>query len=227
MQSAVVLLSGGIGSTVAAFRGARDSPLHLLHLDYGRESSSAEGDAAAAVAEALAVPLERLELPHVARIAASKSAAAAASGESSTPAPGASGDVDGLMAVFLAIGAEYAAAVGADVLITGQTGAPLDGGPDSLSRERTVDPRELHHAFAGLLATALPSVRAVRLETPLIDLQPFEVIKLSRRFEVPLACTWSCHSSPPPCGACPGCKTRSAAFAKTGLIDPLLQPASR
>lgn len=227
MQSAVVLLSGGIGSTVAAFRSRQDALLYPLHLDYGRESSTSERKAAAAVADALSAPLEVLELPHVARIAAAGTGPAGSSGKTATPPPGAPGEVDGLMAALLAVGVEYAAAVGADALITGQTAVPLDKGADLLSQERTVDPREFHHAFSIMLETVLPSVRAVRLDTPLIDLQPFEVVKLAQSFDAPLGRTWSCHRQAPPCGTCPGCKTRAAAFAKAGLADPLLETADQ
>ncbi|MHC4610709.1 MAG: 7-cyano-7-deazaguanine synthase [Planctomycetota bacterium] len=227
MQSAVVLLSGGIGSTAAAFRCRQDTLLHPLHLDYGRESAASERAASAAIADTLSAPLEVLELPHVARVTGLRPAPPGGE-ESSTAAPPASPDeVDGLMATMLAVGAEYAAAVGADALITGRTAEPLDGGSDQLSLERSVDHRRFHHAFAIMLEAALPSIRAIQLETPLIDLQPFEVVKLARRFDAPLERTWSCHGKAPPCGTCPGCKTRAAAFAKAGLIDPLLQPADR
>jgi 7-cyano-7-deazaguanine synthase len=227
MQSAVVLLSGGIGSTVAAFRSRQDTLLYPLHLDYGRESSTSERKAAAAVADALSAPLEVLELPHVARIAAAGAGPVGSLGKTATPPPGAPGEVDGLMAALLVVGVEYAAAVGADALITGQTAVPFDTGAELLSQERTVDPREFHHAFSIMLETVLPSVRAVRLDTPLIDLQPFEVIKLAQRFDAPLDRTWSCHHRPPLCGTCPGCKNRAVAFAKAGLVDPLLETADQ
>lgn len=227
MESAVILLSGGIGSTVAAYRRRDDALLHPLYLDYQRASRKAERRAATAVAEALGAPLQVLDLPHVAQIAAASSATPPGGDRSQMPPPGPPAQVDGLTATMLAVGAEYAAAVGADVLVSGQTAIVPDQGSAILSQERTVNPRELHHAFSIVLEAALPAVRAVRLATPLIDLQTVEVVKLGLRLEVPLGLSWSCHRDAPPCGTCPGCQTRRTAFAAAGAPDPCLELSAR
>ena len=227
MDSAVILLSGGIGSTVAAFCRRDDTLLHPLYLDYQRASGKSERRAAAAVAEALGVPLQVLDLPHVSQVAAASSATPPSGDASQMPIAGPPADVDGLTATMLAVGAEYAAAVGADVLVSGQTAIVPDQGSAILSQERTTNLRELHHAYSIVLEAALPKVRAVCLETPLIDLQPVEVVKLGLRLEVPLGLSWSCHRDAPPCGTCPGCQTRRTAFAAAGAPDPLLALAAR
>ena len=56
MESAVILLGGGIGSTVAAFCRRDEALLHPLYLDYRRASRRSEDRAAAAVVEALPAP---------------------------------------------------------------------------------------------------------------------------------------------------------------------------
>ncbi len=226
MESAVVLLSGGVGSTVAAFRRRQETLLHPVYLDYKRASAEPERRAAGAVAEALGVPLQVLDLPHVAQIAAGRHPGTGVDG-AEVPIPGSPDEVEGLTATMLSVGVEYAAAVGADLLVTGQSAPCYDLHTSPLSQERSVDPREVYHAFSMVLEAALPAVRPVRLETPLIDLQPFEVVKLGLRLEAPLGVTWSCHRNTTPCGACPGCKTRQAAFLTAGAPDPLLQPAGR
>ncbi len=224
MESMVVLLSGGIGSAVAAYRQKGDALLHPLYIDYGRASRKAQRQAATAIAEAAGGPLTVPELPHVLQIAS----ATGLPGEKEDVAlPGPPADTAGLMSTLLAVAAQYAAGVGAQAVITGISAPTHDDEVENLSQERRVDPREFHHAFAALLEAALPAVRPVRLETPLIGLQPFEVVKLALRLEVPLERTWSCHRNAPPCADCPGCRTRSAAFAEAGLTDPSLQPAER
>lgn len=227
METAVVLLSGGIGSTVAAFSRLEGTMLHPLYLDYARASTRSERRAASAVAETLGLPLQVLDLPHVAQIAAGRRATPAGQDRTLAPIPGPPSEVEGLTTTLLAVGAEYAAAIGADKLVAGQTAIPSDKRSQTLSQERTVNPREVHHAFSIVLEAAMPAVRAVRLETPLIDLQPFEAIKLGLRLEAPLGLTWSCHRNAPPCGACPGCQTRLIAFATAGVPDPLLEVATR
>ncbi|MCP4250875.1 MAG: hypothetical protein GY778_27875 [bacterium] len=224
MESVVVLLSGGMGSAVAAYRQKGDALLHPLYVDYGRASRKSQREAATAVAESAEAPLTTLELPHVIRIA---SATGRPVEDEDVALPGPPADTAGLMTTLLAVAAEYAAAVGAQAVISGISAPAHDDEAGNLSQERRIDPREFHHAFGAMLETALPAVRPVRLETPLIGLQPFEVVKLAQRLEMPLEQTWSCHQNAPPCGTCPGCRTRSAAFAAAGLTDPQLQTAER
>ena len=224
VESVVILLSGGVGSAVAAYRRAGQANTYPLYIDYGPASADAQRQAAKALAETLDLRLAILDLPHVRQIAEAQRGRRPGEPHASTAALGAPGQTAGLAATFLAVGAQYAAAVGAHLLITGQMATPFDAG-QTLSRERTVDPQEFHRAFGTMLEAALPAVRAVRLDTPLIGLQPFEVVKLGVRFAVPFEYTWSCHRTPPPCGTCSGCKTRAAAFAQAAVVDPLLHPA--
>jgi len=222
MNSSVVLLSGGTGSATAAFRERDETLLRPVYLDFGRPSAAAERRAAAALAERLNTTLQVLDLPHVAQIAAAGAGPSADAVKTAVARLGGPEETPGLSLVLLAVGAQYAAAIGADALISGQTAAPTGSGTGPLSRERTVEPRELHHAFGMVLEAALPAVRSVRLNRPLIDLQPFEVVKLARHLAVPLELTWSCHRKAPPCGTCQACKRRADAFSAAGLVDPLL-----
>jgi 7-cyano-7-deazaguanine synthase len=221
------MLSGGMGSAVAAYRQPKDVALHLLHLDYGRQSAYEERQAASNLAQALQVDLTVLDLPHVHQIAEALRADLGEANRQAADGLGSPGDIPGLRSALLAIGAEYAAAVGAHALVLGQTAEPPAAeSTTGLSRERTTDPRECFQAFTYLLEASLPSVRTLRLETPLIDLQPFQVVKLGLRFKVPLELTWSCHRTAPPCRTCPGCNARAEALAQAGIADPLLAPAS-
>jgi len=225
MESAVVLLSGGVGSAVAAFRSREDTAIYPVYLDYGRASAKSERLAASAVAKALGAPLQVLDLTHVAQIAAAGDGEPERREQAPSPIPHPPGDVNGLMTTMLAVGAEFAAAVGAAVLVSGHAAAMPSPQATLLSQERTVNPRQVFHAFSILLEAALPAVRPIRLETPLIDLQPTEVVKLGRHLQVPFELTWSCHRDAPPCGTCPGCRVRQSAFATAGVPDPLQQEA--
>ena len=223
MESAVILLSGGLGSTVAAYRQADESTLYPLYLDYGRASAAAERQAASAIAETLNVRLQVLDLPHVRQVAQDLRSPAPGEGGPGAGDLGCPGEIDGLTATLLAVGVEYAAAVGARLLVTGPSAPPLETSGEVLARERSIDPQELHHAFGAILEAIVPSVRPVKLEAPLIGLQPFEVVKLGSRFGVPFELTWSCHCPAPACGTCFGCETRAAAFARAALVDPAPQ----
>ena len=223
MDSAVVLLSGGMGSAVAAFRGGEGVQSHPLYIDYGRTSATEERKAASALADALGVPLRTVDLPHVRQIAELFRTRSA----DNTHRPGGLSESPGLAMTLLAVGVEYAASVGARTLVSGQFGHTTSDAAPNLSRERTVDPREFRHAFASMLEAALPTVRSVRLEVPLLDLEGGEVVKLGNRLHVPFEWTWSCHRSAPPCGTCPGCTTRRRAFEQAGMADPLGRTPAR
>ncbi len=61
----------------------------------------------------------------------------------------------------------------------------------------------------------------VRVLTPLARLDKAGVVRLGLRLGVPLHLTWSCYGrGPRPCGRCPACREREAAFAKCGVADP-------
>ena len=223
MNSAVILLSGGIGSTVAAYRQRESAALRPLYLDYNRVCTASERRAAAAVAKRLGESLCVLDLPHVAQIAAGRRPGSGDAVGAAVSKLGPPYKIDGLPSVLLAVGVQYAAAVGAEAVIIGHTAIPSDLKGGGLSRERTVDPREFHHAFGMMLETALPAVRPVRLEAPLQDMQPFEVVQLGQHLDVPWELTWSCHQNSPPCGTCPGCRKRADALAHAGVSEPLLE----
>lgn len=227
MDSAVVLLSGGIASATAAYRRRQSSKLHLLYLNYGAQAAEPESQAATALAEALKTNLTVLDLPHVVEIARLRQANHTTNRPSRQAPITGPDDIAGLHPVLLSVGAQFAAAVGAQWLVTGHNAPSLDATGQQLSLERSVDPRQFHHAFAAMLETALPTVRAVQLESPLLDLTPGEILKLANRFNLPTEATWSCQTKGPPCGTCPGCQSRKTAFATAGRADPLLSPASR
>ena len=58
--------------------------------------------------------------------------------------------------------------------------------------------------------------------TPLLELEPWQVVDLGFNVSAPLDRTWSCDGDgPEPCGACRGCRARDAAFRQAAKPDPL------
>ena len=57
---------------------------------------------------------------------------------------------------------------------------------------------------------------------PLLELEPWQVVDLGFQVAAPLEHAWSCEGDgPEPCGACPGCRSRAAAFQQAARPDPL------
>ena len=58
--------------------------------------------------------------------------------------------------------------------------------------------------------------------TPLLELEPWQVIDVGFQVAAPLEKTWSCiDDAAEPCWACRGCRSREAAFVQAGKPDPL------
>jgi 7-cyano-7-deazaguanine synthase len=62
----------------------------------------------------------------------------------------------------------------------------------------------------------------LEVRTPLLELEPWQVVEVGFQVGTPFERTWSCvEESSEPCGACRGCRDREAAFQRAGKPDPL------
>ena len=62
----------------------------------------------------------------------------------------------------------------------------------------------------------------VEVQTPLLELEEWQVIDLGYQVAAPFERTWSClEESGEPCWACRGCRAREAAFQQAAKPDPL------
>ena len=78
--------------------------------------------------------------------------------------------------------------------------------------------------FNGAMANAIyiGSYMKVRLVTPLQWLSKSEVVALGVKIGTPFELTWSCYNGfEKACGVCPACVGRFHAFESNGLIDPI------
>ena len=69
----------------------------------------------------------------------------------------------------------------------------------------------------------LPCAQAdLRVETPLLELEPWQVVDVGYQVNAPFDRTWSCtEQGSEPCWACRGCRAREAAFQQSGKPDPM------
>ncbi len=59
-------------------------------------------------------------------------------------------------------------------------------------------------------------------QTPLLELEPWQVVDVAFQIAAPLERTWSCsEETSEPCWACRGCRAREAAFVQAAKQDPL------
>ncbi|MBK8100845.1 MAG: 7-cyano-7-deazaguanine synthase QueC [Planctomycetes bacterium] len=214
-KAAVGLLSGGLDSAVAAAAWLADGGTLALCLtfDYGQRAAAREAAAAQALAKRWQVPWQRLELPWLG--AASQIAGSALVDLGTTVPVGTAanpGDqrsaaavwVPARNAVFVAIGAAWAEALGAPVVLAGFNREEAATFPDNSP--------EFLQAATAFLATGTRS--RVRAESPTLHLDKVAIAAHARRFGLEPADLWSCYrGEAAPCGECESCLRSARAFA--------------
>lgn len=227
MTAALVVLSGGLDSTVCMAVARRDGADRLLAVtfDYGQRHRI-ELERAAAVAGAygarhLVTPIDMRGWGGSALTDESIDVPAAGRG------PGGAGGsaipvtyVPARNLIFLSLAAGIAEALGAGAVYLGVNALDYSGYPDCRP--------EFVESFRGTAALALKrGVEGAPLDirTPLIDASKADIVRLGVELAAPLHLTWSCYRSGPlPCGDCDACALRAKGFAEAGVADPALAP---
>ncbi len=224
-EPAVVLLSGGINSVVAATQAIGYADAHFLYLDQGHSAAQAELRAVRRLGEALAAKLHVVKLPSPDHIFALDSAppADATSNASTAASPNARQRPTGAMLAMLAVGAQLAGKIRAESIVCGASQACNES---DLSVERNLGHPESRHVFFHAAETALqmalPRKSRIEIDLPFMDMSRVDVLQAGLRAGAPLHLSWSClQSGETPCGKCSGCTARAAAFDEIGLDDPI------
>ncbi len=221
---AVVIVSGGLDSTVLAYwlraQGAR---LTLLSVDYGQRHR-VELHYARATAERLGVDHHVANLTSVGRLldgSALTDPKVAVPDGHYTDASMRATIVPNRNALMLDIGVGLAVAVGADAVAfgahTGDHPVYPDCRPEFLQAYR----RMVFTANDGLLATGFDVL------APFMTLTKREIVLRGDRVGVPFEATWSCYRGlEVHCGTCGTCVERAEAFTLAGVPDPTVYAGS-
>jgi 7-cyano-7-deazaguanine synthase len=210
LESAIVLLSGGIDSATALYWTKQQTTnVYTLNIQYAQasyqEAAASKNLAEAAnVKEHLMVSLPffkdiqtRYHPTRVGRVSAAY--------------------VPARNLVFYGVAAAFAEAIDVDSIVFGSNADDNmelpDATPDFIQRMNDLIKIGTRMGIIGVPATIL---------NPLIDYNKMEVLRLAINLKVPLELTWSCYEDVEvPCGKCRACRMRIEAFSKLGMIDPL------
>lgn len=219
---AVVLLSGGLDSCVAAaIARSHGFGIFALSVDYGQRHAR-ELRAAREVAQALGAREHKVvrvdlgalggsALTDVAmKVPQDRAEAAMAQGIPSTYVPARN-------TVFLSVALGWAEVLDADAVYFGANAVDYSGYPDCRP--------EYVMAFQGLADLATKrgvEGRSIRIEAPLLSKTKADIVRLGAELKAPLDKTWSCYlGGARQCGRCDSCQLRRKGFREAGLDDPV------
>ena len=225
-EKAIVLLSGGMDSCVAAAIAGLTHHLALLHASYGQLTERRERRAFDEIADSFEVR-ERL----VVRLDALRQIGGSALTDQRIPVPergvalerGAAEIpvtyVPFRNAHFLSAAVSWAEVIGASAIFIGAVAEDSSGYPDCRP--------EYYRAFSEVVRQGTRPETEIEILTPVITMRKSEIVQRGMELGAPLHLTWSCYQSEEmACGVCDSCRLRLTAFAEAGHADPLAYRAS-
>ena len=214
---AVVLLSGGMDSCVAAALAHRSFALALLHVSYGQRTEERERRAFFDIARHYGVDRTLVaRLDHLGAIGGSALTDPRRDAVE-TRRPGSS--VPDTYVPFrnthlLAMAVSWAEVLGATCVFIGAVQEDGSGYPDC--RE------EYYEAFNRLLRVGTRPETRLEVKTPLLHLSKEEIVREGLRLGAPFHLTWSCYTGQSTaCGRCESCLLRLKGFRGAGASDPI------
>ena len=217
---AIVALSGGMDSCVAAAIARQGRDLALLHVRYGQRTREREERAFTELADWFRVPRERrlvVSAPHYGSMGGSSLTDPRMEVPRGTPSGTGipSTYVPFRNAFILSVGVAWAEAIGAKAVFIGAAEPDSSGYPDC--RPSFIE------AFNRLVSVGTRPGSEIRVEAPLIGLTKAGIVKRGIELAVPFHLTWSCYVSqgPEACGACESCLLRLKGFREAGVKDPI------
>jgi 7-cyano-7-deazaguanine synthase len=213
---AVVLLSGGMDSSVCAALAVRDYEAAAVHVSYGQRTQERERQSFLAICQRLKIH-DRLMVHNEAFRAIGGSALT----DESIAVPDAE-DIGRDIPVtyvpfrnahFLAVAVSWAEVLGAEKVYIGAVEADSSGYPDCRPA--------YYKAFNEVVKTGTKDGR-IEILTPLIAMRKAEIVRLGLELGAPFDLTWSCYSrEDEACGVCDSCMLRLRAFEAAGVRDPI------
>jgi 7-cyano-7-deazaguanine synthase len=216
--AAVVLLSGGLDSMVAAAMAReRGFALYALTIHY-EQRHRVEIEAARRIAAALCA-----ERHVVLALDLGAFGGSALTAEIDVP-KGGPGDsipvtyVPARNTVFLSLALAWAEAVGARDLFIGVNAVDYSGYPDC--RPAFIDAFE---QLAALATKAGVEGERFAVHAPLVAMSKAEIVREAARLGLDAGLSWSCYDPVDGgrhCGLCDSCRLRAKGFGEAGLPDP-------
>jgi 7-cyano-7-deazaguanine synthase len=216
-KKSVILVSGGMDSLVTAAIAAKEYELCFLHLNYGQRTEKRELKAFNDIADHYKVTNKLVvDIKYLADIGGSsltdKDIEVSKADTQSKDIP--TSYVPFRNANILSIGVSWAEVIGAKKIFIGAVEEDSSGYPDC--REVFYD------AFNKVIELGTKPDSGISIETPIIHMKKFEIIKKGSELDAPFKLSWSCYKNEDKaCGECDSCALRLKGFQQAGLVDPI------
>ena len=210
-RKALVMLSGGLDSSVAFYWALRARHYSIIALTFNYSGrSKKEIEAARLISKSLRIRQIELDLGFLRDI---EDAGKQNKNPFLKSAP--SAYIPSRTLIFYGIASSLAEMFFCPIIVAGHNRDDTRSFPDSSAA--------FFHRFNKITALGLISGdRTGRVILPLGRLSKTGVVKLGAKLGVPFEKTWSCYYYlRHPCGKCPACLLRRKAFHEANLVDPL------
>jgi len=221
-RKAVVLLSGGLDSTVTAYTAKREGyEIYALTVNYGQRHKHEIGSAKK-VAEALGAMEHKIVDLDLRLFGGS----ALTNDKIKVPEGRSCGEISSCgipptyvparNTIMLSIALAYAEVVDADFIYIGAHCLDYSGYPDC--RPEFI---QKFQEMADVATKRAVEGRRIKIMVPLIQLDKKQIIEKGVKLGVPFELTRSCYSEgKKSCGTCDSCRIRLEGFKNAGLKDP-------
>lgn len=216
-NKAIILVSGGMDSLVTAAISSKEYEPAFLHINYGQRTENRELKAFNDIAEHYNVKDKLVaDIKYLAQIGGSS---LTDNNIDVTKADIQSSDIPSSYVPFrnaniLSIAVSWAEVIGASKIFIGAVEEDSSGYPDC---------REVfYEAFNKVIALGTKPETDITIETPIIHLKKYEIIKKGSELNAPFNLSWSCYKNEDKaCGECDSCALRLKGFQQAGLVDPI------
>src|SRR5437667_9200077 len=221
---AVVLLSGGMDSSVCAALAAREYDTSALHISYGQRTEERERRAFISICDTLEIESRLMVKNDALRVIGGS---ALTDNKIAVPESHAIGQDIPVTYVpfrnshFLAVAVSWAEVLGADKIYIGAVEQDSSGYPDC---------RPAYYQAFNQVIKAGTKEGNIEVVAPLIAMRKAQIVRLGLELGAPFDLTWSCYSrEDAACGVCDSCVLRLRAFEQAGASDPIpyVETASR
>ncbi|MDD5361944.1 MAG: 7-cyano-7-deazaguanine synthase QueC [Ignavibacteria bacterium] len=216
-HKAIVLVSGGMDSSLTAAFAYKKFDLAFLHVNYGQRTEKRELKAFKDIADYYGVK-ERLivDIGYLKKIGGSsltdRKIKVSRADLNNKKIP--SSYVPFRNANILAIAVSWAEVIGAKSIFIGAVEEDSSGYPDCR--------KEFFRAYEKMTALGTKPGTRIRIETPIINFSKKKIVEYSFKMKAPLNLTWSCYSNEDKaCGVCDSCALRLRGFKLAGKKDPI------